>query len=136
MLHVKVHAIEGFSHSAGFMDTADPYVKLALGAEKGQTSKKNNAGGTVVFDETVTFWRKKLFDSLLRIAVMDSDGYLTECTDDTMGENVFDINLLDLQPGEERGDVVVEMKKKGAKSPQLKIDVCSFGGLPRAVQEP
>ena len=89
-------------------------MKLRLGSEKGQTSKKNNAGGhNVIFDDIVTFFRKRLFDNVLHISVMDSDGYLTEFTDDDLGENDFDVNQLNLQPGEERENIVVDMRKKG-----------------------
>ena len=42
LLHVTVHKIDDFSHTAGFMDRTDPYVLLRLGSDEQTTSCKEN----------------------------------------------------------------------------------------------
>jgi len=89
--------IDEFADSAGFMDRTDPYVALSLGSEKQKTSCKNNVGGSVVFDETLSF-DKQLFQSMLNVKVYDAD----TLSDDCLGEHNINLNLEDLQVNEER----------------------------------
>ena len=57
---------------AGWMDKTDPFVEVSLGKEKYCTEIKQNAGGTVKFDEKMTF-TKHADDHVLHIRVLDSD---------------------------------------------------------------
>jgi dynein heavy chain len=41
-LKVKVHKIDGFSDTSGFLDRTDPYVSLQFGSEKQKTSYKSD----------------------------------------------------------------------------------------------
>jgi hypothetical protein len=69
LLHVTVHRIANFPNKAGILDKTDPYVSVQLGAGKPRkTSLKQNAGGTVDFNETITFTDKGLVDSMLRLS--------------------------------------------------------------------
>ena len=43
---------------AGWMDKTDPFVEVSLGKEKYCTEIKQNAGGTVKFDEKMTFTKR------------------------------------------------------------------------------
>ena len=91
----------------------DPYVSLQIGPPKAQkTSTKNNAGGhDVIFDETISFLDKQLFDNILLIRVMDSD----TLSDDTLGKNDYDVNQLNLKPESEENDVKVDLMSKNGK---------------------
>ena len=93
ILHVTVQSIEGFSDTAGFMDRTDPYVSLVLGKEKRKTRYQNNAGGTAVFDEVLTFQKKGLMDSTLGMMVFDKNTIV----DTLLGEHVVDLNHYELQ---------------------------------------
>jgi Ca2+-dependent lipid-binding protein len=74
ILHVTVIGIKEFDDNASFMDRADPYVSLQLGAGKPRkTTTKDNAGGNVDFNQTLTFENKGLFDNFLKLRVMDSN---------------------------------------------------------------
>ena len=51
------------------------------------------AGGhNVVFDETITFWDKKLWDNKVQITVEDSDTF----SNDTLGDGEVDVDQLRL----------------------------------------
>jgi len=64
-----VQSIKGFQDTAGFMDRTDPYVSLKLGNDKKRTRTLDNAGGSAMFAETLTFADKQLFQNLMRVQV-------------------------------------------------------------------
>jgi hypothetical protein len=69
MWKVHVKRIEGFLDTAGFMDKADPYVKLIVGAnsknqKEFKTQVRHNAGGTAIFDEAFTFEQVSAYASI------------------------------------------------------------------------
>ena len=112
ILQVTVQSIEGFSDTAGFMDRTDPYVSLVLGKEKRKTKYQNNAGGTAVFDETLTWMSKGLMESTLEVQVFDKDTLI----DDFLGASSINIDLLKLEEGaESEAPVVVETTAKDGK---------------------
>ena len=106
-LHVTVLGIKNFTDCAGFMDKTDPYVQLQLGDEIQKTSVKDNAGGTVSFNETLKF-QKELGDNTLIITVMDEDTTI----DDTLGEIKIDLRHEDLTSTE---PVTFQLTKRTSK---------------------
>jgi hypothetical protein len=68
-----VFKIQDFAEKAGVLDRTDPYVSLLLGSELLKTSTKNNAGGSVAFNESLSFSKKPLLQGNLKVKVMDSD---------------------------------------------------------------
>jgi hypothetical protein len=87
VLKVYVKSIEGFSNFAGFMDKCDPFVEITLGNQTFKTKTKENAGGTIEFDQTLVF-DKRARENFLSVKVMDSDTLIH----DTIG--TLKVNLL------------------------------------------
>ena len=72
LLRVTVLGIRNFSGVVGVGDRTDPYVELALGAERRVTTTKSDAGGTVTFREALEF-SKDAGDNILSVAVYDDN---------------------------------------------------------------
>ena len=103
---VTVHDIRNFTESSGFLDRTDPYVELEFGGQTIRTSTKKNAGGNVIFDETMRFSKLQLTPRLptapadsvsvqnsdrkqvLTIRVLDKDRITS---DDLLGEREVDL---------------------------------------------
>jgi hypothetical protein len=81
-------------YTGGWMERADPFVKLTLGHETMRTSVKKNAGGNVIYRETCTF-NKQLTHGKLRVAVMDKDTLV----DDIQGECTIDLHQMHIDGG-------------------------------------
>jgi hypothetical protein len=113
-LHVTVDRIADFAEQAGLMDKTDPYISLSLGGERLRTSTKNNAGGSVVFNETLTFADKPLLHGNLHVQVMDSDTLF----DDTLGAHTINVHGLDMESEdfEDETPRPFDVLHKGAKA--------------------
>ena len=94
-LYVTVEKIANFSDKAGFMDRADPFVKLTLGNETKRTSVKKNAGGDVIYRETFTFIKAHMLGEL-KVVVMDWDATAIGVHSNTLGECTINLHQMSM----------------------------------------
>jgi hypothetical protein len=121
---VQVHKIEGFKdQGAGFVrDKLDPYVKVIVGNHEFKTKVKDNAGGTVIFDESFSFQQPQ--DHKVTFQVWDSESFrsdelLGHANVDLRTPEVFTLNwpITIANQGQTAGKIIVtfSMSKEEVK---------------------
>jgi hypothetical protein len=141
ILKVKVARIDGFKDQASYLDKTDPKVKMWLGnsanpksGEKMKTTTKDNAGGSVTFDEVLNFNKAENMN-LLTVAVYDDNSL----GDESFGELSIDLNFQDLTGSiETKEPICFQVAKDGKTTGKVYLSLASAkkAGAEKAAADP